>query len=122
MRASEAKVLLMKRKLKEFPIDWSIDGLPELDGQLSMLEMPMQEIKNASDLAEGRDGKPDEMLIMAAMIAKALVSREDKERLYTDNELEQITAWGAMVMKPLAELAAKASGLDKEAAENAKKN
>jgi len=122
MRALEARALLFQRKLQELLVDTSLPGLEELDGKLSVLELKGNEISQANKLAEAPDGTTESVLMQAAAIAKGLVMRDTKERVFSDGDVEGIAQFGATILKPLADLVAKASGLSPDALEAAKKN
>ncbi len=108
--ALEARALLFQRKLQEKPVIFSIPGLEELDGELSVLELKANELSHAEKLANTPDGT-DEVLMMAAVISKALVMRDTKERIFNDNDLEGVAGFGLIVLKPLSDLASEASGI-----------
>lgn len=122
MNAAQARALLFKRQLNIKNVDISLSGLPELDGQLAILELRGTDTSHADKLAEGPDGTTDEILMMAALVCKGLVMRDTKERVFNDTDLEGVAAFGLTILKPFGELVAEASGLDAEALANAKKN
>ena len=122
MDALQARALLFQRKLQEFPVDISLPGLEELDNQLSVLEMTGADTTNANKLVEGPDGKADGMAQTAAVICKALILRETKERIFTDNDIEAVVHFGLTILTPLSQSVAKASGGGVTAIEAAKKN
>ena|SRR6266699_1420346 len=119
--AAEARALLFNRKLQEKPVEFSLPGLEELDGELSVLELKASELKQCEKLAEGPDGEADEILMMAAVVCKSLVMRATKERLFSDTDMGTINyatgegsgvaAFGLVVLKPLSDLASQASGI-----------
>ncbi len=119
--AAEARALLFNRKLQEKPVEFSIPGVEELDGELSVLELKASELKQCEKLAEGPDGETDEILMMAAVVCKSLVMRATKERLYSDTDMGTINyatgegsgvaGFGLTVLKPLSDLASEASGI-----------
>ncbi len=116
--AAEARALLFNRKLQEKPVEFSLPGLEELDGELSVLELKASELKQCEKLAEGPDEKTDEILMMAAVVCKSLVMRATKERLFSDTDMGTTTgegsgvaAFGLVVLKPLSDLASEASGI-----------
>src|SRR5260221_13406873 len=116
--AAEARALLFNRKLQEKPVEFSLPGLEELDGELSVLELKASELKQCEKLAEGPDEKTDEILMMAAVVCKSLVMRATNERLFSDTDMGTTTgegsgvaAFGLVVLKPLSDLASEASGI-----------
>ena len=119
--AAEARALLFNRKLQEKPVIFSIPGVEELDGELSMLELSAPELKQCEKLSEGSDGEADEILMMAAVVVKSLIMRDTKERVYSDTDMGMIdaatgkgsgvAAFGLTVLKPLSDLASEASGI-----------
>src|SRR5258708_3831348 len=116
--AAEARALLFNRKLQEKPVEFSLPGLEELDGELSVLELKASELKQCEKLSEGSDGETDEILMMAAVVCKSLVMRSTKERLFSDTDMGTTTgegsgvaAFGLVVLKPLSDLASEASGI-----------
>src|SRR5258708_11987136 len=88
--AAEARALLFNRKLQEKPVEFSIPGLEELDGELSVLELKASELKQCEKLAEGPDVETDEILMMAAVVAKSLIMRDTKERLFSVTDMGTI--------------------------------
>src|SRR6266699_1119395 len=131
--AAEARALLFNRKLQEKPVEFSLPGLEELDGELSVLELKASELKQCEKLAEGPDGEADEILMMAAVVCKSLGMRATKERLFSDTDMGTTTgegsgvaAFGLVVLKPLSDLASEASGIGvdllKEAKDSLKAN
>src|SRR5258707_5078120 len=119
--AAEARALLFNRKLQEKPVEFSIPGVEELDGELSVLELKASELKQCEKLAEGPDGETDEILMMAAVVCKSVVMRATKERLFSDTDMgtinyatgegSAVAAFGLVVLKPLSDLASEASGI-----------
>jgi len=122
MNAHEARALLFQRKISYEDYNESISGVPELDGMLGILELRASDTAHAAKLAKGEDGEPEEALVLGAIIAKALVLRETKERLCSDSDIEGIANWGMSVLKPLSKKIAKHSGLSPEELAQAKKN
>src|SRR5260221_13800470 len=95
--AAEARALLFNRKLQEKPVEFSLPGLEELDGELSVLELKASELKQCEKLAGGPDEKTDETLMMAAVGCKSLGMRATKERLISDTDRVAPTEGGAGV-------------------------
>lgn len=122
MNALEARALLFQRKLSMLNVDFSIPNVPELDNQLAVLELTPADLSNCRKLTIGKDGEVDQVLAMAASVATALVLRETKERICSDNDIEGVASWGLSVLKPLSELVDKASGASANAVADAKKN
>ncbi len=118
--AQEARALLFNRKLQEKPVIFSIPGVEELDGELSMLELKGTELKQAEKLADTPDGA-DEILMMAGIVAKSLIMRETKERLFSDNDIDTIAGFGLVALKPLSDLASETSGIGINLLEDTKK-
>lgn len=109
--AAEARALLFNRKLRMLPVIFEIPDLPELNGELGMLELKASELKHAEKLAQGPDGETDEIVMMAAVVIKALVMLDTKEQVLDDNSLTSVAEWGLTVLKPLSDLASEASGI-----------
>ncbi len=124
--AAEARALLFNRKLRMLPVPFEIPDLPELNGELGMLELKASELKQAEKLSQGPDGETDEMVMMAAIVIKGLVMLDSKEQVCQENDLTSVSEWGLSVLKPLSDLASEASniGVDllKEAKERLSKN
>ncbi len=118
--ALEARALLFKRKLQEKPVIFSIPGVEELDGELSMLELKASELKQAEKLADTPNGT-DEILMMAGVIAKSLVMTDTKERVFSDNDIDTVADFGLVVLKGLSDLASEASGIGIDLLADAKK-
>src|SRR5260221_639683 len=87
--AEEARALFFQRKLQVKPVIFSIPGLEELDGELSMLELQASQLKQAEKLSDTPDGT-DEILIMAAVVAKSLIMTDTKKRLFSDTDIGTI--------------------------------
>ncbi len=129
--AAEARALLFNRKLQEKPVEFSLPGLEELDSELSVLELKASELKQCEKLAEGPDGETDEILMMAAVVAKSLIMRDTKERLFSDTDMGTINyatgegsgmaGFGLVVLKSLSDLASQASGIGIDLLEETKK-
>lgn len=122
MNALEARALLFQRKLACKDVDWSIPGLPELDNQLAVLELGANQTGLSAQWATKPNGTVDNILAMASSVVLALVMRDTKERVFTDNDVEMVSMFGASVLRPLSELIVQVSGLDPNALEEAKKN
>jgi hypothetical protein len=122
MNAHEARVLLFQRKLAYEDYNETIPGVPELDGQLGILELRASDTVHVGKLAKDENGEKDEALVLGAVVAKALVLRETKERLCSDTDIEAVSNWGMRVLKPLSEKIAKHSGLSPEALAVSKKS
>ena len=128
--AAEARALLFQRKLQEKPVIFSIPGVPYLDGELSMLELTASELKQAEKLADTPDGT-DDVLMMAATVAKSLVMADTKERVFSDGDIGSIdyasgvgsgiAGFGLAALIPLSKLASEASNLGVDLLEDAKK-
>ncbi len=118
--AQEARALLFNRKLQEKPVIFSIPGVEELDGELSMLELKATELKQAEKLSDTPDGT-DEILMMAAVVAKSLIMADTKERLFSDNDIDTVAGFGLVALKPLSDLASEASGIGIDLLADAKK-
>jgi hypothetical protein len=120
--AYEARALLFNRKLRLLPVPFEIPDLPELNGELGVLELKATELKNAEALSKGPDGETDDLVMMAAIIVKALVMLDSKEQVCQDNDLTSVTEWGLTVLKSLADLAGEASGIGVDLLAQTKKN
>lgn len=128
--AAEARALLFNRKLQEKPVIFSIPGVEELDGELSMLELQASELKQAEKLSDTPDGT-DDVLMMAAVVAKSLILRATKERVFSDTDIGSIdyttgvgsgiAAFGLAALKPLSDLASEASNIGVDLLDEAKK-
>lgn len=121
--ALNARALLFQRKLAEATVDFSIPGVSELDGQLSILEMTGTQLDDVQSLAKEADGSdPSKPRAMAAGICLALIMRADKERVFSDTDIDAVEAMGLSVLVPLNALVEKTSALDGEAMAAAKKS
>ena len=121
MQALQARALLFQRKLAYQDYNGSIPGVPELDGQLGILELTGTITSQIDRLAKDPDGGTVDTLQMAGMVVNGLVMRESKERLFADNDTEAVAGFGLLVLIPLATLVADLSGVSKDALERAKK-
>lgn len=119
--AAEARALLFNRKLRMLPVIFEIPDLPELNGELGMLELKATELKHAEAVSKDSDGKNDEIVMMAAIVTKSLVMLDSKEQVCQDNDLTSVTEWGLTVLKPLADLAGEASNIGIDLLADAKK-
>lgn len=118
--AAEARALLFNRKLRMLPVPFEIPDLPELNGELGMLELRASELKNAEKLAQGPDGELDDDVLMAAIVIKSLVMLDTKEQVCDENALTSVTDWGITVLKPLFSLASEASNIGVDLLKQAK--
>jgi hypothetical protein len=109
--AAEARALLFNRKLRMLPVIFEIPDIPELNGELGMLELKASELTHAEALAKGPDGETDAVVMMAAVVIKALVMLDSKEQILENNSLTSVTEWGLTVLKPLSDLASEVSGI-----------
>lgn len=124
MNAAEIRALLYLRKLQYEDFAGSLPGIPELDGQLGILELPASEFVHAEKLAKGKDGDTDESLTLGAYVTKGLISRETKERIFQDTEIEAVAAFGPSILMPIVRRIKTISGMDDiaKSIEDAKKN
>ena len=120
--SAEARTLLFNRKLRMLPVIFEIPDLPELNGELGMLELKATELKQAEALAQGPDGETDNIVMMAAVVIKSLVILDSKEQVCQDNDLTSVCEWGLTVLKPLSDLASEASGIGIDLLAEAKKS
>jgi len=118
--ALEARALLFQRKLQEKPVIFSIPGVEELDGELSMLELRATELKWCERLSDTPDGT-DEILMMAAVVARSLIMLDTKERLFSDTDIDTVADFGLAALKPLSDLASEASNIGVDLLAEAKK-
>lgn len=117
--AAEARALLFNRKLKCLPVDFEIPDLPELTGELAVLELKAIDLTNAEKEAQTPDGQ-DDILMMAATTIKSLVMLDTKERVLQDNDLNSVAEWGISVLKPLSDLVLKVSNIGQNTLQNTK--
>ncbi len=124
MNALEIRARLFNRTLNILPVDDASlpEDLAELRGQLSVVELSGTDTSKAAKLATDASGTVDELQANAAMICKALVLTETKERIFNDNDNETVAAFGLTLIKPLSELVQAVCGMNAKALENAKKN
>lgn len=118
--AAEARVLLFNRKLKMLPVIFEIPDLPELTGELGMLELKAVDLKQAEREAQGPDDQTDNILMMAAVVIKSLVMLDTKELVLQPNDLTSVSEWGLSVLKPLSDLAEEASNIGVDLLKEAK--
>lgn len=118
--AAEARALLFNRKLRMLPVPFEIPDLPELNGELGMLELRASELKNAEKLSLGSDGEIDDDVLMAAIVIKSLVMLDTKEQICDEHALTSVTDWGITVLKPLFSLASEASNIGVDLLKEAK--
>ena len=84
----------------------------------------MVEPNGINEIAGTADDTPngtDEILMMAAVVGKALVMADTKERVFSDNDIDTVASFGMIALKPLADLASEASGLGIDLLAEAKK-
>lgn len=114
MRPNEIRALLFQRKLKSVDISdamidsWeSVPGLQELTplkGQLSLVEIKGSDTSNGVKVAKGADGETDDMLIGAYILSQSLVTKDTRERIFTDSDVDAIANFGMSVLEPLQTL------------------
>lgn len=134
MKAHEARALLFNRKLQGKPVDFSIPGVPELDGQLYMLELTARDTRIISKLSKNADGETDQITSQAAVICRGLVLKETKERIFSDFDIDMIAGneepddgkpidgFGTIVLKMLGDEISRLSGFDPDAIKEAKES
>lgn len=115
-----AKIAAYGKRLQK--IEHSFPGLEDLDGELGVVELSAKDIEEVQTLSVGPDGTPQDTLMAAGMVARGLVLYDTKERIFTDNDLSIIAALGLSVFSVFSDQVAKASGLDVNALEAARKN
>lgn len=118
--AAEARALLFNRKLKMLPVIFEIPDLPELTGELGMLELKAADLKKAEREAQGPDDQTDNILMMAAVVIKSLIMLDTKELVLQPNDLTSVSEWGLSVLKPLSDLAEEASNIGVDLLKEAK--
>lgn len=116
-----ARQLMMNRKNRKVAVPFSLPDLAELDGLLSVMELPTDQIEEMAKMAETPVGVSN-TLAAAASIVKSLVLTETSERIFDDKDLGTVAQFGSTVNKPLSDLVADVCGLSPEAMTNAKKN
>ena len=116
-----ARQLMMNRKNRKVPVPFSLPDLEELDGHLSVMELPADQIQEMAGMAETPKGV-DNTLAAAASIVRALVLTETSERIFDDKDLGTVAQFGSTITKPLSDLVADVCGLSPDAVEKAKKN
>jgi hypothetical protein len=116
-----ARALMMNRKNRKVPVPFSLPDLQELDGQLSVMELPAEQIEEMAKMAETSTGVSNS-LAAAASIVKALVLTATSERIFEDNDLGTVAGFGSTINKPLSDMVADVCGLSPDAMEAAKKN
>jgi hypothetical protein len=134
MRAHEARALLFQRKLRGKPVDFSIPGVPELDGKLYMLELTARDTRLIDKLAVDPDGNKDSIKAQAAVVCRGLVMAETKERVFSDLDMDMIAGngepddgkpvdgFGVSVLRMLGDEIGKLSGLEENFVEKAKQD
>jgi hypothetical protein len=118
MNAEQARALLFQRKVAYKNFDGEIPGIPELKGELGILELPARELVKATK----GENESDEALQLATIVAQALVMRGSKERVFSDTDIEAVAGFGLSILRPIAEEVNAVSGVTPEMVEHAKKN
>lgn len=122
MNRDDIRARLLARHLKSQDFNDSLPDLPELDGQLSLIELTAAATSRVDKLATGQDGSKDEGLQMGGMVAQSLVTRDTKERVFADTDIEAVAAMGLSVLTPISVAIASLSGISQDALSNALKN
>jgi hypothetical protein len=134
MKAYEARALLFQRKLQGKPVEFSIPGVPELDGKLYMLELTARDTRIISKMSKNADGEMDQIASQAAVVCRGLVMADTKERVFADLDIDMIAGndepdegkpidgFGTFVLKLLGDEISKLSGFDPDAVEQAKES
>lgn len=134
MKAHEARALLFNRKLQGKPVEFSIPGIPELDGQLFMLELTARDTRIIDKMSKDADGVKDQIKAQAGVICRGLVMRDTKERVFADLDIDMIAGndepddgkpvdgFGTFVLRLLGDEIGKLSGFEPDAIEKAKQD
>lgn len=122
MQAAEARALLFQRKLNYEDYTDSLPGLPELDGQLGILELPADESVSLKKNIKDASGEDNEALGLASMVSKALVMRDTKERVFQDTDIPMVAGFGMSRLLPITKKISAVSKLSQDDIEAAKKN
>jgi hypothetical protein len=113
------KLLNFKKKTVDFI--GSLPGLEELNGELAIRELSAADTSAISGMAKSEDGYQDH-LDVAGTVARGLVHRETKERIFSDLDMEAVAEFGLSVLRPIVEEIKKISGLNPTVVADAKKN
>lgn len=87
---------LLNRKLKIELLDVPIPGLPELDGEIYIMEISGQDMDDAKKIAMNANGILNESLSNAITIARSLIAREPYDRdgtidrVFSDTDIDFI--------------------------------
>lgn len=119
MNAEQARALIFQRKVAYQDFAGELPGIPELNEQLGILELPAAELVKAT---RDQGDETDQALQLATIVAKSLVMRTSKERIFSDTDIESVAGFGLSILRPIAEEVNKISGVTPEMVEAAKKN
>lgn len=96
MDAKSIREKLMNRKPKVELLDIPLPDLPELDGQIYVMEISSQDMSWAKKKATDQDGVMNEEKANAASMARSLISREAYDadgtidRIFSDDDIDFI--------------------------------
>jgi hypothetical protein len=119
MKAAEAKALLFQRKVAYKDYEGKIPGIPELDDQLGILELPASEL---TKISKGGESEEEQLQQMAAIVVQALVMRGSKEPVFNTTDIPTVVSLGLSRLTPIVEEVNKLSGVTPEMVAAAKKN
>jgi hypothetical protein len=122
MNRAQAREMFLARKRLTQDLTDTLPGLEDLTGQLAIKELTAAETTHVDELSKDENDKSSDALQMAGLIAKCLVFKADGQRLFEDNDIQALSELGLSVLTPIATKAAKLSGLDMKALDDAKKN
>lgn len=122
MNREEIRAAFMNRPLQTLDLNATLPGLEQLEGQLSLQELTAETAVQSETLGQTNTETPDKALQLGATIIAALITRDTKERVFADADVQFVANFGLSVITPIATQIAELSGTTVDALANAKKN
>jgi hypothetical protein len=120
MDAKQIREKLMNRKPKVELLDLQIPGLPELNGQIAVMEINGEDMTYAKKRGAGEDGVISEDISNAATIARSLISNDvfvnkgTIQRIFSDDDIDFIVKFGSTVLLSLTGRVNRVSGFTED--------
>nr|BBH90136.1 hypothetical protein KTC_48870 [Thermosporothrix sp. COM3]BBH90201.1 hypothetical protein KTC_49520 [Thermosporothrix sp. COM3]BBH90266.1 hypothetical protein KTC_50170 [Thermosporothrix sp. COM3] len=111
MKPAEIRAKFFNRRLKVQDLEVTLPGLEELDGQLALRELTAKEVVQAERLSKDETGR-NEALEAAAFVTYSLITREGKEQIFSEQDIDGVAGFGMSVLTPIAEKIRELSAID----------
>lgn len=111
MKAAEIRAKFFNRRLKVQDFEVTLPGLEGLNGKLALRELTAKEVVQAERLSKDETGR-NEALETAAFVTYSLITREGKEQIFSEQDIDGVAGFGMSVLSPIAEKIRELSAID----------